>query len=103
MSSWFTLHGDDVGMTSSCSHCVHIMLMMSSHSDHDVIVKHVNHDCSLACDRQTLHMTGRPLCITCRSWQITGRPMCDLEACDMSNQWKYVILMWFDLELHHKT
>ena len=46
MSSWFASHGDDVGMTSSCSHCIHIALMMSAHSDHDVIVTRVNHDCS---------------------------------------------------------
>ena len=45
-SLWFALHGDDVAMTSSCSHCIHIALMMSSHSDHDVIVTHMNHDCS---------------------------------------------------------
>ena len=44
--TWFTLHGDDVGMTSSCSHHVRIVLMMSSCSDHDVIMTHVNHDCS---------------------------------------------------------
>ena len=46
MSSWFTSHGDDVGMTSSCSHCIDIVLMMSSCSDHDVIATHMNHDCS---------------------------------------------------------
>ena len=46
MSSWFPLHGDDVGMTSSCSHCVRIALMTSSHSGRDIIVTHVNHDCS---------------------------------------------------------
>ena len=28
--SWFTLHGDDLGMTSSCSHHICITLMMSS-------------------------------------------------------------------------
>ena len=57
----------------------------------------------MACDRQTPHMTGRPLHMTYRPWQMTGRPMDDLEACDMSNQWKYIILTWFDVELHHKT
>ena len=46
-SPWFTSHGDNVGMTSSCSHCIHITLMTSSHLDHDVIVTHVSHDCSL--------------------------------------------------------
>ena len=46
MSSWFTSHGDDVGMTSSCSHHTCIMLMMSSHSDHDIIVTCMNHDFS---------------------------------------------------------
>ena len=35
-----------MGMTSSCSHCIHITLMTSSHSDHDVIVTHMNHDFS---------------------------------------------------------
>ena len=37
MSSWFALHGDDVGMTSSCSHRIHITLMTSSHSGCDII------------------------------------------------------------------
>ena len=46
MSSWFTLHGDDIGMTSSCSHGVHITLMTSSHLDRDIVVTHMNHDCS---------------------------------------------------------
>ena len=46
MSLWFASHGDDVGMTSSCSHHVHIALMMSSCSDRDVTVTRVNHDCS---------------------------------------------------------
>ena len=46
MSSWFASHGDDIGMTSSCSHHVCIALMMSAHSDHDIIGTHVNHDCS---------------------------------------------------------
>ena len=46
LSSWFALHGDDVGMTSSCSHHVLITLMTSSHLDCDVIATHVNHDCS---------------------------------------------------------
>ena len=46
MTSWFTLHGDDVGMTSSCSHRIHIVLMMSSHLDCDVIATHMNHSCS---------------------------------------------------------
>ena len=46
MSSWFALHGVDAGMTSLCSHHVCIMLMMSSCSDHDVIVTHMNHDFS---------------------------------------------------------
>ena len=45
-SSWFASHGDGVGMPSLCSHCVLIVLMTSSHSDHDVIMTHVNHDCS---------------------------------------------------------
>ena len=46
MSSWFALHGDDVGMTSSCSHRVRTALMTSSRSDRDVIATHMNHDCS---------------------------------------------------------
>ena len=46
MSSWFALHGDDVGMTSSCSDRVRIALMTSSRSGHDIIVTHMNHDCS---------------------------------------------------------
>ena len=46
MSSWFASHGDDVRMTSSCSHHIHIVFMMSSHSDCDVIVTCVNHDYS---------------------------------------------------------
>ena len=46
MSSWFALHGDDVGMTSSCSHHIHITLMMSSDSDNDFIATHMNHDYS---------------------------------------------------------
>ena len=41
MSSWFTLHGDDIGMTSSCSHHICIMLMMSSQLDCDIIAIHV--------------------------------------------------------------
>ena len=45
MSSWFASHGDDVGMTSLCSHRVHIALMTSSCSDHDIIATRVNHDC----------------------------------------------------------
>ena len=48
MSSWFASPGDDVGMTSSCSDHIHKALMMSSHSDHDIIATHMNHDCS--CD-----------------------------------------------------
>ena len=68
MSSKFTSHGDDIGMTSLCSHCVCIMLMTSSHSDHDIIMTSVNHDCSCAHDRQTLHVTGRPLHMTYRPW-----------------------------------
>ena len=43
--SWFALHGDDVGMTSSCSHRVHIALMTSSRSGLDVIATCMNHDC----------------------------------------------------------
>ena len=61
MSLWFTLYGDDVGMTSLSSHRVHITLMMSARSDHDVIATHVNHDCSCGMqqtdsshDRQTI-------------------------------------------------
>ena len=46
MSLLFASHGGDVGMTSLCSHCIHIMLMMSSHSDHDIIVTCMNHDFS---------------------------------------------------------
>ena len=46
MSPWLASHGDDVGMTSSCSHRIRIVLMMSSHSDCDIIVTHANHDCS---------------------------------------------------------
>ena len=48
MSSWFTLHGDDVGLTSSGSHHVCITLMMSSLLDHDItnIVTCVNHNWS---------------------------------------------------------
>ena len=26
-----------------------------------------------------------------------------LRGIDTSNQWKYVTMMWFDVELHHKT
>ena len=37
---------DDVAMTSSCSHCIHITLMMSSCLVHDVTVTHMNHDFS---------------------------------------------------------
>ena len=54
-------------------------------------------------DRQMLHVTGRPSHMIYRPWQMTGRPISDLEVCDMSNQWKYIILMLFDVELHHKT
>ena len=46
MSSWFASHGDDIDMTPSCSYHVCIMLMMSSHSDHDVIATQVNHNFS---------------------------------------------------------
>ena len=56
------LHGDDIGMTSSCSHCVCITLMTSSCSDYDIIATCVNHDCSHGSwqtdslhDRQTIH------------------------------------------------
>ena len=80
MSSWFASHGDDIGMTSSCSHCVHIALMMVSCSDHDGIVTCMSHDCSDACHRQTLHMTGKPMHMTYRPRGSTGRPMCDLEV-----------------------
>ena len=34
----------------------------------------------MAHDRQTLHVKGRPLCMTYRPWEPTGRPMCNLEA-----------------------
>ena len=51
----------------------------------------------MAHDRQTLHMTGRPLHMTYRPWQMTGRPMHNLEVHAMSNQWKYVILMYSDM------
>ena len=53
MSLWFASHGDGIGMTSLCSHRIHIALMTSSRSDHDIIVTCVVHD------RQTLRMTGR--------------------------------------------
>ena len=46
MSLWFASHGDDVGMTSSCSHRVRIALMTSSCLDRDVIATRMNHDCS---------------------------------------------------------
>ena len=46
MSSWFALHGDDVGMTLLCSRHIHIALMMSSHLNHDIIETCVNHDFS---------------------------------------------------------
>ena len=87
MSSWFALHGDDIGMTSSCSHRIRITLMTSSCSDCDVIVTRVNHDCShgawqtfvhdisiMADNRQTyvrprsLLVTGRPSRMTYRPW-----------------------------------
>ena len=42
----FALYGDDIGMTSLCSHHILIALMMSLHSDHDIIVTCVNHNCS---------------------------------------------------------
>ena len=45
-TQWFASHGDDIGMTSLCSHCIHITLMMSSYLDCDVIVACMNHDCS---------------------------------------------------------
>ena len=64
MSSWFASHGDDVGMTSSCSHFIHIAVMMSSHSDHDIIVTCMNHSSVMVHDTQTLHMTGRPIHMT---------------------------------------
>ena len=73
-------------MTSLCSHHVPIVLMTSSHLDHDIIATCVNHDCSPGHDRQTLHVTGRPSRMTYRPWQMTGRPKHDLEACDMLNQ-----------------
>ena len=40
----------------------------------------------MVCDRQTLHMTGRPLQMTYIPWQMTGRPLHNLKAHDMSNQ-----------------
>ena len=36
----------DIGVTSLCSHDIHIMLMASSHSHHDFIATCVNHDYS---------------------------------------------------------
>ena len=39
-------HGDDIDMTSPCSHCIRIALVTSSWSDRDVIATRVNHDCS---------------------------------------------------------
>ena len=46
MSSWLTSHGDEIGMTSSYSHHVCIMLMMSSRLDPEIIATHVIHGCS---------------------------------------------------------
>ena len=45
-SSWFALHGDDVGMTSSCSHHIYIALMVSSCLEHNIIVTCMNHNFS---------------------------------------------------------
>ena len=61
----FTAHGDDVGMTSLCSHHIHITLMMSSLWDLDVIVTMI---VVMVCDRQTLCATGRPSHMTYRPW-----------------------------------
>ena len=106
MPSWFTSYGDDVGMTSSCSHNVCIALMMSSRLGHDVIAICVNHDRQtlsmtdrpfvhdisiMADNRQTyvqprsILMTGRPMCMTYRPWRMTGRPICDLEVLRISS------------------
>ena len=47
-------------------------------------------------------MTDRP--ITQRTdLCMTGRPLHDLEAHDMSNQCINIILTWFHMELCHKT
>ena len=56
-------------------------------------------------DGWTICATGRPLRMTYRPWQMTDRCISDLEAHDMSNQYKYVgvIHMCFDVELHEKT
>ena len=34
---------------------------------------------------------------------MTGRPLCDLGVRDMSNQLRYEILTWLDVELHHRS
>ena len=57
----------------------------------------------VAHDRQALCATGIPLHMTYRPWQMAGRPMCNVEAHDMSNQQINVILTCFDVELHQKT
>ena len=95
-SSWFASHWHDVDMTSSCPHHACIAGVTSSHLHHDFIA--IAHESRL----QSWCMTD-PSCITGRPLLMTGRPLHDPKAHDMSNQCINIILTWFDMELHHKT
>ena len=117
MSLWFASHGDDVGMTSSCSHCIHIALMTSSDLDIVVIGTRMNqdslhdrwnrpfaHDVSIVVDNRQTYMrpksliaTGRPSCMTYRPCETTGRLIRNLGALGISSQYVYVILMYSDM------
>ena len=75
-----------IGMTSLCSHCVHIAHVMSSHFHHDVIA--FTHESQL----QSWHVTDRPS-------YVTGRPSHDLKEHNMSNPCKHK----FDMVPHGMT
>ena len=129
MSSWFELHGDDVGMISSCSHHIHITLMTSSVQivtslwhvwimvaamvrDRQTLRtrgRPFAHDASIMVDnRQTyvrpksLLMTGRPSRMTYRPWWMTGRPIHALGVFGISSQYIHIILMYSDMFWHQK-
>ena len=58
--SWVTLHWHDIGMTSSCSHHIHITCVMLSCLHHDIIA--IVHESQL------------------QSWCVTDRPLHDMQT-----------------------
>ena len=80
MSLWFALHGDDVGMTSLCSHRVRIALMTSPCSGRDIIAMR---ESSLQSWRVTDRLFARQADhspMTLASWRTTSRLMCNLRV-----------------------